>query len=282
MKRILQSLLILALSLGLTSVGHAHIFDLSRQQETSLVKVIDDLSRVQVVFVGELHNRAAHHQAQLQLIRALHEAGLEVSVGLEMFRHDGQHELNRWVRGEIDESEFVEIFEQHWSLWDLYREIFVYARDQGIPLVGLNIPRALVNQVARSGFASLTEQQRATLPLAACNVSPEYRDFIRRAFDGHGDNGNDFEHFCEAQMLWDASMARVLDEYLQSHPQRTVVVLAGNGHSWKHGIPEQLGQRGSFTSRVLLPEVHGRADLNTIGIEDADYLLQGLDQAPLH
>lgn len=148
--------------------------------------------------------------------------------------------------------------------------------------MGLNIRRELVNQVARKGFASLSPEQRSALPIAGCNVNPAYRDFIRRAFNGHGENSADFEHFCEAQMLWDASMAKNLADYLERNPRRTVVVLAGNGHSWKHGIPEQLGLIGSFSHRVLLPETHGRTDLQTIGFEDADYLLQGLDQGPLH
>jgi uncharacterized iron-regulated protein len=216
------------------------------------------------------------------VIKALHENGADVSIGLEMFRQDGQDDLDRWVRGELDEFEFGEIFQRHWSNWHAYREIFSYARDQKIPLVGLNIPRDIVNQVARQGFASLSDAQRAELPLAACNISPEYRSFIRRALHGHADNEKDFEHFCEAQMLWDASMAQNLEGHLLQHPQRLVVVLAGNGHSWKHGIPEQLARRGSYTTRVLLPEVPGRIDRQHIDSDDADYLLQGVEVGPLH
>lgn len=282
MKTILRMLLVLGLSLGFTTTAWAHIFDLKRQQETSLELVLADLTTVRTIFIGELHDNQAHHQAQLQLIQALHQAGVVLSVGLEMFRQDGQEQLDQWFEGKIDEKRFAGIFEEHWSLWEQYREIFLYARDKGIPLVGLNIRRELVNQVARQGFTSLSPEQRSALPIAGCNVNPAYRDFIRRAFNGHGDHGAEFEHFCEAQMLWDASMAKTLADYLERNPRRTVVVLAGNGHSWKHGIPEQLGLLGSHSSRVLLPETQGRTDLQTISFEDADYLLQGLDQGPLH
>ena len=262
--------------------AQAHSYDLNQEDFTTLEAIIDDLKQVRVIFIGEYHDQAAHHSAQLQLIQALHEAGEELSIGVEMFRRNGQKDLNRWVAGEVEETDFQQIFNQHWSMWEMYREIFNYAREQQIPLVGLNLPREIIRQVAQDGFDSLSAEQRAQLPLASCNVSPEYRDFIRRAMGGHDENGAAFENFCAAQMLWDASMAKNLQEYLDQRPERKVVVLAGKGHSWKHGIPEQLLRRGDYSYRVLLPEVPGRVDLQTIDAEDADYLLQGVELAPLH
>lgn len=282
MKQISNVLFVMALTLSFTSLASAHSVDLNTQEVTSLGAIIEDLTQVQTVFIGEIHDQVAHHQAQLQLIKALQRSGAKLSIGLEMFRQDGQADLDRWVAGSIAETDFSRIYAAHWDGWFLYRDIFVYARDNKIPLIGLNITRQIVNQVAREGFASLSPEQRKNLPLAACNVRPEYRDFIRRALEDHTHTNTDFEHFCEAQMLWDASMATKLDDYLQKHPQRTVVVLAGNGHAWKHGIPEQLTRRGDYSTRVLLPEVHGRIDLKTIDSDAADYLLQGVEQGPLH
>lgn len=278
----------ITLLLSLAWAGHvaAHSFDLNRQQVVTLEEIIADLSQVQTVFIGEDHDQKAHHDAQLQIIKELHAQGVELSIGLEMFRRDGQPELDRWVVGEIGEADFSRIFVQHWSDWYLYWEIFVYARDKKIPLLGLNITRDIVNQVARSGFDSLSTTQRESLPLAACNVSAGYRRFIRRTLDGHPHDGTAFNNFCEAQILWDASMAANLAanlaDYLKSKPQQTVVVLAGSGHSWKHGIPEQLARLGSYSSRVLLPEIPGRIDVQHSSAEEADYLLQGVEQAPLH
>ncbi len=282
MKRLIQLGCILLVSLSLVSFSFAHSYDLNQQKVTSLEDILADLQQVQVIFVGEIHDQRGHHQAQLQIIQELHDAGVDLSIGLEMFRQDGQSDLDNWVEGLIDDADFSAIFSQHWGWWHMYRDIFIYARDNRIPLVGLNISREIVNQVAREGFDSLSSEQRKKLPLASCNVSPEYQDFIRRALGQHGDHGTAFENFCAAQMLWDASMAKNLEGYLRVEPGKAVVVLAGNGHSWKHGIPEQLIRRGAYVSRVLLPEVPGRIDLNIIDADDADYLLQGVDQAPLH
>lgn len=89
MKTTLRMLLIMLLTLGFSSAAWGHIFDLKRQQETSLNLVLEDLTTVQTIFIGELHDNQAHHQAQLQLIRELHQAGVVLSIGLEMFRQDG-------------------------------------------------------------------------------------------------------------------------------------------------------------------------------------------------
>ena len=282
MKTIRVFSLLLTLNMIATGYAAAHSFDLNRLEVTTLEEMIVDLSGVQAVFIGETHDQASHHAAQLQVVRALHEAGVPVSIGLEMFRQDGQSDLDRWRDGQLEEDEFRDIFAQHWSYWPVYREIFLYARDNRIPLIGLNIPRQLVKQVARSGFNSLTAEQRKDLPLSYCDVSPRYRAFMSRTLQGHPLEGTAFENFCEAQILWDASMAVNLENYLLEQPDRTVVVLAGNGHAWKHGIPEQLLRRNTFITRVLLPEIPGRIDRATTSVDETDYLLEGVDLGPLH
>ncbi|SHJ04293.1 Uncharacterized iron-regulated protein [Malonomonas rubra DSM 5091] len=282
MKTALQIFFLFFISLFLTTTAAAHSVNLNSGEVVHLKQLTADLAQMQVVFVGESHDQKAHHDAQLQIIRELHAAGAEVAIGLEMFRYDGQDELDRWVAGKIDEADFAKIFAGHWNRWDLYRGIFVFARDNGIPMVGLNIPRKYVRKVARNGFNSLTDEERAKLPLATCNVSNKYRDFIRRTLDGHPLDGTAFDYFCQAQILWDASMAEQLAAYQNDNPQRTVVVLAGIGHAWRHGMPEQLERFGDFSYRVLLPEIPGRLDLNHTSADDGDYLLQGLEAGPLH
>jgi uncharacterized iron-regulated protein len=282
MNSLSRALILTSLLLFVPLIAAAHIVNLNTNQEVTLVEIIPDLSGSQAVFIGETHDQMSHHEAQLQIIHELHASGAEISIGLEMFRRDGQHHLDEWVEGRIEESTFSRIFEEHWSNWEMYRDIFIYARDQKIPIVGLNISRKIVSKVARSGFASLSSTDREKLPLSTCNVSREYRQFIRRTLQGHPLEGTAFENFCEAQILWDASMAEQLDEVLRDQPNRTVVVLAGNGHAWKHGIVEQLARFGDYNYRVLLPEIPGRIDLQHSSDDEADYLLQGVDYGPLH
>ena len=231
------SLLLVTLVLAQPVQAHPHLLDIRTGAEISYRELLKDLASVQVVFIGESHDHPGHHRMQLTLIRDLEKQNPQLAVGLEMFQVDFQQDLDRWTRGELAESEFLPIFEQNWSWWPGYRPIFEHARDNSVPLLALNISREITRQVARSGFDSLDPGLLSDLEGVTCSVDPEYEAFIRRALGGHGHNRIDFIYFCEAQLLWDISMARHLVSYLEKNPDHKVVVLSGNGHSWKYGIP---------------------------------------------
>jgi uncharacterized iron-regulated protein len=242
-------------------------------ERLSLSEIVEDLEGVQMVFVGEMHNSALHHEMQLEVIRVLARRGARVAVGLEMFRHRSQADLDRWISGDLTEREFMRIYYDNWSTdWHLYRDIFLYARKERLPMIGLNLSSEITRQVGNEGFASLTPEQTGELAGVTCEVNQSYMDFIRRAFGMHGHEGKEFTHFCEAQMLWDAAMALRLTAFSAKHPESAIVVLAGNGHAWKHGIPAQVRKRSDFAYRVILPEIPGRADRGKVTTEDADYL----------
>jgi len=243
----------------------------------SLSDIIPDLKSAKLVFIGELHDQELHHQAQLEVIRRLYELGVPVAVGLEMFRRDSQAQLDRWVKGEITEEAFQKIYFDNWGLpWDLYRDIFVFARDHKIPLVGLNVPREITRQIAREGFASLTPEQLGDMPAVSCLVDDAYAAFIRRSLGMHTHGGMDFTRFCEAQLFWDAAMAWNALRFLKDHPSSTMVVIAGSGHAWKRGIPAQVTTRTPLPFRVILPEIPGRLDRETVRLDDTDYLWLGI------
>jgi len=247
---------------------------LSDREIISFTSLVRDLEDVQLIFIGELHAEPAHHDFQLAVIRALNEAGTPVAVGLEMFRHEDQAELDRWVRGELSETDFRDIYSANWTLpWPLYRDIFVYARQEGLPLVGLNVPSNITKQVSRAGFSSLTPEQIGELPQATCDIDETYMNFVKRAYGAHAHSTTgEFVHFCEAQMVWDASMAAYALSYLAKHPDRTMVVLAGSGHAWRRGIPEQVRRRSMVSYRIILPSIPGKTDPSAATLDDADYV----------
>lgn len=124
----------------------------------------------------------------------------------------------------------------------------------------------------RGGFASLTPDQIGQLPNVSCNVDPTYMAFIRCSFEAHAHGQLNFKYFCEPQIVWDTAMAYNVLTFLRENPNRTVVVLAGNGHAWKRGIPEQIENQAALTYRVILPEEPGRLAREDVSLEDTDYL----------
>ena len=274
--------LLILFSLPMVLCSHAPVTDrilrVADSQILSLSDIVKDLAESRLVFVGELHTTKSHHRAQLETIRALKEAGAPVAIGFEMFRRDSQPDLDRWITGELSEQNFEQIYYKNWNYpYPLYKDIFVYAKEQNIPMLGLNVPPEITKQVAREGFNSLTPQQRGDLPMVTCRVDPEYLAFIRRSLAMHGHGGLDFTRFCEAQLVWDTAMAWSLLRYLEKNPESTVVVIAGSGHAWKKGIPAQIRSRSELPFRVILPEIPGRVDRNHIALSEADYVWLGLE-----
>jgi uncharacterized iron-regulated protein len=251
-------------------------YDLDAEKWIAADKAVEALRLNRVVLVGEVHDRSDHHAMQLGVIQALHEAGVDVGVGMEMFRRDSQPELDRWVAGKSDAAEFIRVYYDNWNYpWPLYGDILEYARDQRIPVLGLNVPRDVTSQVARGGFASLTEEQRGRLPEVTCRVDSEYMDFIRRAYGMHGHGDLNFSHFCEAQLVWDKSMAIHALDFLYDNPDHVMVVVAGNGHVWRLGIPDQIRRRASsMTQAVILPFIPEALTPEIITPSDADYLVR--------
>ena len=273
------ALAMLALGQFLASASPAAariIFRLKNLNEVSLPEMVSDLKQARVVIIGERHDSAEDHVAQRTVIQALHDAGVKVSVGLEMFRTEEQPSLDRWVRRTMDIGEFRKVYDRNWTPahWDLYNDILIYARQEGLPLVGLNIGQEIPNRVGREGFASLDVAQRRRLGIDSCEIPERYRDLLRRVLGEKATTSpKSFENFCQAQLVWDYAMARAIAGYVAANPDRTLVVLCGTFHAWRHGIPQQLGRiSAGIPHRIILPS-SDKTFLNyDIFLADADYV----------
>ncbi len=238
-------------------------------------QMVGEIKKANIIFVGESHDSERDHQIQLDVIKSLNKAGAALAIGTEMFRADSQKQLDEWTKGTLGLNDFLRVYYKNWNMpWSLYEDIFVYARDNRIPLIGLNVPEEITQKVSREGFSSLTDAELKQLPPGiSCDVDRAYMDFIRRAYSVHGRDEKSFVSFCEAQMVWDKTMAWHLTEFLKKNPHRTVVVLAGIGHSWKRGIPEQVKRLSSLSYRVILPEVPEHVSGVAALAQDADYIM---------
>ena len=194
-----------------------------------------------------------------------------------MFRQESQPALDRWVRGEIDAQRFENIYYDNWNFpWQAYGMIFEYARDHRIPMIGLNVPREITRKVSRNGFNSLTPEQKGQLAEVSCVVDQQYMNYIRQAFGGHGHGQLNFIYFCEAQMVWDTAFAVYSLNYLKKNPNAVVVLLTGVGHAHKGAVPRQIQMRSKVPYAVILPQVSGSIDRETISPNEADYIMLGL------
>jgi uncharacterized iron-regulated protein len=262
--------------LSIACAKQKNVFRISDRQPITYEQMLDDLKNVRLVFVGEVHDREAHHQLQLDAIKALNGRKVPLSVGFEMFTYESQNDLDKWTEGSLPVETFIPIYYKNWSYpWTLYDDILFYVRDNKIPAIGLNVPAEITQKVSASGFTSLTREELKKLPPdVGCVVNEQYMQFIRRAYAMHGHGGKQFQFFCEAQLLWNQTMAYNIAEFLKKNPAKKIVVLTGNGHAWKKGIPEQVRTISEETQyRVILPQIPGYVDPQTVTAGDADYIL---------
>jgi uncharacterized iron-regulated protein len=259
------------------AAGKPRIERTSDSRTITMSQLLDEIRGTRFVFVGENHGNRDHHRTQLDVIRSLRDSGLPVAIGLEMFTSASQESLDDWVQDRTAEADFVEVFDENWSgnYWPAYRDIFEYARIHDIPMVGLNVEREAVRQVSRGGFESVDPADIPPVGSVSCDANEKYRGVLRTVIGNHAGK-EAFVRFCEAQMLWDASMAWNLIDFAERNPGHVVVVMAGSFHSWKHGIPERVRTMSgdSLPFKVILPA--GREDATSAGLtpEEADYLVR--------
>ena len=246
---------------------------LSTGAEVELPGLIEDIKDKRLIFTGEFHTSKENHEAQLNVIRGLNESGVRVAVGLEMFRADGQNGLERWVKGEASEAEFKKIYGDNWGVgWSYYRDIFVYAREHGIPMVGLNVSRGVMRKILHGGLKSLTLKEAEELPPdIKCEMDSGFMELMREALKEHKDMGVSLTNFCEAQTAWDAAMASNAVKFLKANPDKVMVVLAGSVHAWRKGIPLHVSRRSDAPYVIIMPESLEANGIGVLTVQDADY-----------
>jgi uncharacterized iron-regulated protein len=235
----------------------------------SFEELIADVRTARVAYVGEMHTSTRHHEIQLRVIRALHEAGIRLAVGMEMFDRSYQTVLDRWAAGDLDEEAFLR--RTHWYAnwrfdYGLYRGILDYIRTEKIPLVALNVPFSIPPKIRVGGTEYLTECEKAYLPAEVDTGIAAHRRYVEDVFNQHPFKNVRFEDFYLAQCVWEDAMAETAVAHLDDG---MLVVLAGNGHiQYKYGIPERVFKRNGLAYRTIYPVAAAEA----IDLSVADYL----------
>lgn len=250
------------------------------------------LAGTRLVFFGEHHTSMEMHRAQLRLLQELEETDRPLRIGLEMFPYTAQEGLDRWVDGLLTEEGFLEIggWHKHWGIhWGYYRDIFRFARDHGVPMIGVNTPREVVSAVRKKGIDELSEDQSAHVPPSLNLDGPatdDHRTLFRKMLFGDGEDDEtihstmsdeQLEAMRSAQVTWDAAMAYNAVRALEDAPEDAVlVVLIGSGHvAYGLGAERQARQwfDGEIASVIPVPaEDDDGEPVETVQASYADFV----------
>jgi uncharacterized iron-regulated protein len=149
----------------------------------------------------------------------------------------------------------------------------MFARDNHIPLIALNIPKSVISRVMAHGSSALQESEippKVSWPLNESQT--DYMRIISRQVFGNTPPDKFVARLCEAQALRNSAMAWNIVKYRQKHEADKVVVLAGTWHAVKNGVPERLSANGTLTYKVILPELT-EFNLENATDREADYLI---------
>jgi uncharacterized iron-regulated protein len=255
--------------------------DPATRQSIALPVLLDELAERPVVMLGETHASAEDHRWQLHTLAALHGRMPNMVLGFEAFPRRLQPVLDRWVNGQLAEHAFLERSE--WDdVWgfppSLYMPLFDFARMHRIPMVALNVERALVARIGKNGWNAVPIDAREGVGTPA-PASPPYLAALARVYGAHPradttesgtaaateaneipDAGDaPFGRFVEAQVTWDRAMAEAIAAGRARPGNPLVVAVVGRGHvEYGFGIPHQLAALGLSGAAVLVTWPAGR------------------------
>lgn len=236
-------------------------YSLNLKAMQRLDEIFADLNRNRVVYVGEVHDRMDHHLNQLEIIRRMYAADKRLAIGVEFFQRPYQKALDRYIAGEISEKQFLtdsEYFERWRIDYRYYRPIIQFARDNNIPIIALDVTDELRSRIGELGIEGLSAEERDKVPAEIDRSNQQYRRFMKAIFQMHPPvRGQDFEKFIEVQLVRDETMAETAANWLQTHPDSRMVILAGGGHlNYGYGIPDRLQRRIQVPAAVVLNGLH--------------------------
>ncbi len=217
--------------------------------------LIDQVERVQAVYVGETHDNPASHRLQLDILRHLYSVNPgKVALAMEMFTPEQQPVLDRWSAGELEEKAFLKEvgWFKNWRMnFALYRDLLTFCKKNRIPVLALNANKELQKKVGRIPFDQLSAEEQAQLPELDLN-DPYQRAMVKAVFSDHKMGDSMLDGFLRVQTLWDETMAQNVAAYLKSVDRdHQVVVIAGGHHiRYGYGIPRRVYRR--FPTSYLL------------------------------
>ena len=202
-----------------------------------------------IVYVGETHDNPASHRLQLRVLKAMVDQHPgKVALGMEMFTPVQDEALRSWVKGKSSEKEFLRAagWYTNWTGdFDYYKEILYFAREQNIPVIGLNAEKKTVRLVVANKTEELTDEENRVISDMDL-TDPYQRGMVEGIYGGHVKSEGKLDGFHRAQTLWDETMADSIVRFLQKDEYRDfhMVIIAGGNHvRYGFGIPRRVFRR---------------------------------------
>lgn len=208
----------------------------SEGKEIDYGKMIQSLSKADVVFIGETHNCPIAHWMEYEITSDLiKKSSKGLVLGAEMFESDNQLLVDEYTTGLISSDKFETEAKLWDNYWTDYASLLYLAREHSLKFVATNVPRRYASYVKDNGLDALqnlpenAKALMAPLPIPFDKTSQDEAMFGFMQMIGGKSAANSY--FAEAQAIKDATMAW----FIAQNFDRTFIHYNGNFHSDNKG-----------------------------------------------
>lgn len=235
------------------------VLDAKTGRLVSMGEWLEGLAGYDVIYLGEEHHNRSHIDAALKVLRSLVGRGRRPVLAMEMFGWEGQPALDHYLASKENvRSEFLERvgWKQNWGgAFEDYEPLVQFAKDQQLPLLAMNPPKALIRQVVKRGLTQAKEQpewRQWGMEGEAIVDDPAYRSRILSQLQAcHGGGApEDYQTMYDASMARDEGMAKTLAAAftrVRADADQTrgpVVSYTGGGHvQYRLPVPNRVARR---------------------------------------
>jgi uncharacterized iron-regulated protein len=245
------------------------VVELATQRTLSFEAFVKAVAQAQVVAIGEEHYHPDIQAFELRLLQALvQHRPQRVALAMEFLERDMQSAVDAYLSGNSDAATLQTQIKATPAFIEYYFPLIQYARQAGVPLLALNVPRSLARRVTQEGLQTVAESllppERTYLAATFLPITPQYRTyFLQAVAAAHPLSEEQRDRFVEAAHLKDDTMAESLAALLERAADMTVLAIAGRFHfDYGLAIPALLQQRRPRVTMQRVTTITVAADDN--------------------
>jgi len=226
------------------------VVELATRRPLSFETFVQAVAQAEVVAVGEEHYHPDIQAFELRLLQALVQHRRQhVALGMEFLERDMQSAVDAYLSGNSEAATLQSQIKATPDFIQFYFPFVQYARQAGVPLLALNVPRSLARRVTKEGLQAVAESlpplERAYMAATFLPITSQYRTyFLQAVAAAHPLAEEHRDRFVESAHLKDDTMAESLAVFLERDADVTILAIAGRFHfDYGLAIPALLRQR---------------------------------------
>ena len=213
------------------------VYDSQHKRWTDFESMAAELSKMDVIFLGEQHDDPSTHRMEAALLDAIARRRDNVVVSLEMFERDVQPVVDAYLAGQLDEATFLKMSRPWPNYATDYRPLVEFAKAHGWRVIAANIPRKMANAASSKGLDAVAGLTDSTRRWAAAEFSCPKDDYFSRFGEtmkehpmgpGPAPTAEEMaqmtEKFYQAQCTKDETMAESIAWVRKSAPNPPLVI----------------------------------------------------------